>query len=132
MDTCALAGLAEVAERSPDLAEWDYGGYEGLTTAEIRTGRPGWTLWHDGVPDGETIADVSARADVVIARLRALNGPVVVFSHAHLLRVLAARWLGLPPEDGRLFALEPATLSTIGYEHGTPTLQLWNMPARGK
>jgi broad specificity phosphatase PhoE len=124
--TCRLAGLAEGAERWPELREWDYGAYDGLTTAEIRATRPGWTLWRDGVPDGETIAQVGVRADHVIADLRALGGAVAVFSHGHFLRVLAARWLGLAPADGRLFALDAGTISTLGHEYETSVIRLWN------
>ncbi len=130
VETCRLAGLGDVAERWPELAEWDYGGYEGLTTAEIRATRPGWILWRDGVPDGETIAQIEARADVVIARLRSVAGTVAVFGHGHFLRVLAARWLGLAPADGRLFALDPGAISSLGYEHGTAAIRLWNEQAR--
>jgi broad specificity phosphatase PhoE len=129
LETCRLAGYGESAERWPELAEWDYGGYEGLTTAEIRATRPGWTLWRDGVPDGETIVQVAARADLVISRLRSVGGTVAVFAHGHLLRVLAARWLGLAPADGRLFALDPATISSLGYDHETAVIRLWNEQA---
>jgi len=125
-ETSRLAGFGNVAEPWPELVEWDYGRYEGLTTAEIRVARPGWTLWRDGVPDGETIDEIGARADGVIARLRAVDGEVAVFAHGHFLRVLAARWLDLPPADGQLFALDPATISTLGYEHETPVIRLWN------
>ncbi len=127
-DTCRLAGLGTAAETLPELAEWDYGDYEGLTTAEIRATRPGWTLWRDGVPGGETIAQVGARADLVLAHLRVGTGPVAVFAHGHVLRVLAARWLGLPPSAGRLFALDPGTISILGHEHETAALRLWNEP----
>lgn len=127
--TCRLAGLGSGALIDPDLAEWDYGAYEGLTTAEIRATRPGWTLWREGVPGGETIDQVGARADGVIEVLRRATGPTAVFSHGHFLRVLAARWLGLAPADGRLFALDPASISTIGYEHEAAVIRLWNEPA---
>ena len=129
VDTCRLAGFGASALRQPDLAEWDYGAYEGLTTAEIRATRPGWTLWREGVPGGETIDQVGARADGVIEVLRRATGPTAVFSHGHFLRVLAARWLGLAPADGRLFALDPASISTIGYEHEAAVIRLWNEPA---
>ena len=125
-DTCRLAGFGETAQQWPELAEWDYGAYEGLTTAQIRTIRPGWTLWRNGVPDGETIAQVGARADQVIPHLRSPTGAIAVFSHGHFLRVLAARWLGLAAEDGRLFALDAGTISSLGYEHETPAIRLWN------
>ena len=126
-DTCRLAGLGEVAQERDDLREWDYGAaYEGRTTAEIREERPGWTLWRDGVPGGETAAEVGARADRAIAELRAAEGDAVLFAHGHLLRVLAARWLDLDPDQGRLFALETATISVLGYERETAVIRLWN------
>jgi probable phosphoglycerate mutase len=128
-ETCRLAGLADLAERRDELMEWDYGAYEGRKTAEIRKERPGWTLWRDGVPDGETVAQVTARADSVIAELRSARGDAAVFGHGHLLRVLAARWLGLDPAAGALFALDPATISILGYERETPVLRGWNLVA---
>jgi probable phosphoglycerate mutase len=111
-----------------ELMEWDYGAYEGRTTVDIRKERPGWSLWLDGVPDGETAAQVGERVDRVIAELGSIDGDALLFAHGHLLRVLAARWLGLEPDAGRLFALDPATLSTLGYERETPVMQLWNQP----
>lgn len=126
METCRLAGFGAVAEVSDDLAEWDYGAYEGRTTADIRADAPGWSLWRDGVPDGETAAEVARRADRIIARLLALDGDALVFAHAHLLRVLAARWLGLPPEGGRLFTLEPASISVLGWEREQQVVRSWN------
>jgi broad specificity phosphatase PhoE len=125
-ETCRLAGLGEVAKEREDLREWDYGAYEGRTTAEIRQERPGWTLWRDGVPGGETPAEVGARADRVIAELRDAGGDAAVFAHGHLLRVLAARWLGLEPVLGRLLALDTATLSALGYERETAVVRFWN------
>jgi broad specificity phosphatase PhoE len=125
-DTCRLAGLGDVAEPRDQLMEWDYGAYEGRTTADIRKERPGWTLWDDGVPDGETAAEVGARVDRVIAELRRLEGDALVFAHGHVLRVFAARWLGLDPAAGRLFALDPATISVLGYERETPVIRVWN------
>jgi len=125
-DTCRLAGYADVAVRSDDLVEWDYGEYEGRTTAEIREATPGWTLWRDGVPGGETASDVAARADRVIEGVRDGRGDALVFSHGHFLRVLAARWLGLPPEAGRLFALGPASVSILGWEREQPVITEWN------
>ena len=125
-DTCRLAGYADVVVRSDDLAEWDYGEYEGLTTAEIREAIPGWTLWRDGVPGGETASDVAARADRVIEGVRDGTGDALVFSHGHFLRVLAARWLGLPPEAGRLLALGPASVSIVGWEREQPVITEWN------
>jgi probable phosphoglycerate mutase len=129
VETCLLAGLGDRAEVRQDLLEWDYGDDEGKTTAEIRDGRPGWTLWKDGVTGGETVAQVGERADCVIAELRRAQGDAVVFAHGHLLRVLGARWLGLEPPAGRLLALDPATLSVLGYEHETSVLRSWNDPA---
>jgi probable phosphoglycerate mutase len=133
--TAELAGL-DGAKPDPDLQEWDYGGYEGRTTAQIRAGRPGWYLWRDGVVPGdgqhpgEAVAEVGARADAVLARARPLltEGDVVLVSHAHLLRVLTARWLGLDPAGGRLFRLDTGTLSTLGSEHDYPVILTWNVP----
>ena len=125
--TAELTGFG-TATVDRDLVEWDYGQYEGLTTAAVRETRPGWELFRDGAPGGETLADVAARADRVIAKLRELNSDAVVFASGHLLRVLAARWLGLGPEHGRLFALGTATVSHVGYYHALdePCLRLWN------
>jgi broad specificity phosphatase PhoE len=125
-ETCRLAGLGGEAAIREELMEWDYGAYEGRTTIEIRGERPGWTLWRDGVPDGETAAQVGARVDRVIADLRAAAGDAAVFAHGHVLRVLAARWLGLEPDAGRLFALDPATISILGYERESPVVRMWN------
>lgn len=126
--TCELAGYGPVAQVDPDLVEWDYGEYEGRRSVEIREERPGWRLFRDGCPGGETVAAIGARADRVLGRLRAIEGDVLVFSSAHFLRVLAARWLGLAPSEGRLFLLSTATLSALGYEHtkAEPVLRLWN------
>ncbi|MFJ6795377.1 histidine phosphatase family protein [Streptomyces sp. NPDC091268] len=133
--TAELAGLTG-GEADPDLYEWDYGGYEGVTTAEIRRGHPGWSLWTDGVPPGdaehpgESAAQVGARADRVLARvaevLRADRGDAVLVAHSHLLRVLTARYLGLPPEQGRLFLLRTGTFSRLSTEHGLPVIAGWN------
>jgi probable phosphoglycerate mutase len=130
--TCELAGFGPVAEVDPDLAEWDYGAYEGLRTAEIHRDRPDWHLFRDGCPGGENVADVGARADRVVARLRAAGGDVLVFSSGHILRVVTARWLGLEPAAGRLFVLGTAALSILGYEHDLtePALRLWNDDGR--
>lgn len=125
-ETCRLAGLGELAEQREELMEWDYGAYEGRETIDIRKERPGWTLWRDGVPEGETIAQVQARVERVIAELRSVAGDAAVLAHGHLLRVLAARWLGLEPAAGRLFALDPATISILGYERETPVVRMWN------
>ncbi len=126
--TSELAGLGEGAEIDPDLAEWDYGDYEGLTTPEIREARPGWELFADGAPGGETAAAVGARVDRVIERVRAVDGDVACVAHSHLLRVLAARWIGLDPSGGRLFVLGPAGLSELGWDRGQPVVNRWNLP----
>jgi broad specificity phosphatase PhoE len=127
-ETCRLAGLGDVALLREELMEWDYGAYEGRTTREIRAEMPEWSLWRNGVPRGETAADVGRRVDRVIAEIGAVDGDVVLFAHGHVLRVLAARWLGLPPTDGRLFALDPATISILGHERETPVIKRWNEP----
>lgn len=123
--TAELAGFAD-AEVSDDLAEWAYGEYEGLTTPEIRESVPGWTVWTHPSPGGETGADVAARLDRVVARAREAAGRTLVFAHGHSLRVLAARWLGLPPEGGRLLRLDTATLSVLGFERESPVVLRWN------
>ncbi len=129
-ETCRIAGY-DNALIDPDLSEWDYGDHEGRTTAEIQAERPGWSLWTDGVPNGETAAQVAARAERVIARALAATGgaeaDVALFAHGHILRILTARWLGLPPEDGRLFALGTASISTLGYERETRVITRWNL-----
>jgi probable phosphoglycerate mutase len=125
-ETSRLAGY-ENARIDPDLSEWDYGDFEGLTTPQIQAERPQWSLWTAGVPNGETDAQVAARADTVIARALLVEGDVALFAHGHILRVLAARWLGLPPEGGRLFALGTATISTLGYERETRVITRWNL-----
>ena len=127
-ETCRLAGLDAAAETTDALLEWDYGEYEGITTKEIRAGRPGWFLWRDGVPGGETAEEVGARVDPLIAELKGADGDVALFAHGHLLRVLTARWLGLPPQEGRLFALGTGTLSVLGYERETEVIRRWNAP----
>jgi len=115
-ETCRLAGFGEKAIVDPNLREWDYGDYEGRTTQEIRKVRPGWSLWKDGVPSGESIEQVAARAQAVIDDVAGSPGDVLLFAHGHILRVLLCCWLGLPPEDGRLFALATGTMSMLGYE----------------
>jgi broad specificity phosphatase PhoE len=125
-ETCRLAGFDHVAEECEDVAEWDYGAYEGRTTADIRAEVPGWSLWRHGVPGGETVMQVAARADRILDRLRRTAGDGLVFSHGHFLRVLAARWLGLGPNDGRLFALDPASISSLGWEREQPVVAHWN------
>ena len=127
--TCALAGFGDRAVTDSDLLEWDYGDYEGHTTHEILAERPGWLIFRDGCPNGEAAVDVGARVDRVIARLRAADDHAIVFSSAHVLRVLTARWLGLQPADGRLFLLDTASVSVLGAEHddpGEPVIRLWN------
>jgi broad specificity phosphatase PhoE len=124
-DTCALAGFA--GEEDPDLMEWDYGDYEGLTTAQIREARPGWTIWDEGVPGGERVSDVGRRADRVVERVRALEGTTLCVAHGHLLRVLAARWLGLPPVAGRLFRLAAGSVGVLGWDWDWPAVELWNL-----
>jgi broad specificity phosphatase PhoE len=123
-ETCRLAGFE--GEIEPDLLEWDYGAYEGLTTPEIQVERPGWSLWNDGVRDGERAADVGRRADRVIARARQADGDTLCVAHGHVLRVLTARWLDLPPVAGRLLYLNAGAVSVLGWEHETPVVQLWN------
>ena len=132
--TCELAGFGAAADVDPDLVEWDYGEYEGLTTAQIRQKRPGWQLFRDGCPGGESVADVGARADRVIARLRALDGDALVFSSGHFMRVLGARWLNLDAGCGRLLVLSTTTLSILGYEHDQtePAIRLWNDARPGR
>ncbi len=125
-DTAWIAGYP-AAIQDPDLREWDYGGYEGRTTAAIRAERPDWSLWRDGVPGGETIDDVAVRARRVLARAQAAGGDVALFAHGHLLRILTACWLGLPPDAGRLFALGTASVSILGYERETPVIAMWNL-----
>jgi len=129
--TCALAGFGGVAVTDADLVEWNYGKYEGLRTAEILAQRPGWDLFRDGCPGGETAAGVGARVDRVVARIRDVPGNVLVFSSAHVLRVLSARWLGLSPQEARCFVLGTASLSALGYEHSAnePVIRLWNETA---
>jgi probable phosphoglycerate mutase len=126
--TCELAGFGAVAEPDPDLWEWDYGEYEGRTSAEIRAARPGWRLFTDGCPGGESPAAVAARADRVIGRVRSAGGDVLLFSSGHLLRVLAARWLGLDAAAGGLFVLGTGALCVLGYDHdpSEPAVRLWN------
>jgi broad specificity phosphatase PhoE len=126
-ETSRLAGHANAQVRD-DLVEWDYGTYEGRTTADIRAERPGWSLWHDGAPAGETADDVGRRADRIIAELLSATGDVAIFSHGHLLRVLAARWIGLPPEAGALLSLHTASTSVLGHERETPVIVSWNLP----
>ena len=127
--TCELAGLGELAEIEPDLVEWDYGDYEGQRTADIRAARPGWNVFRDGCPGGESPAQVSERADRLIARLRTLEGNIAIFSHGHFGRVLAARWIGLEIRQAQNLLLSTASVSILGYEHNlaeVPAIVLWN------
>jgi probable phosphoglycerate mutase len=125
-ETCELAGLDDRAETTPDLAEWDYGEYEGRTTAGIRTADPGWTIFHGDPPGGETAAEVGARADRLLAHVAGIGGAIALFSHGHFLRVLGARWIGLPVRDGALLALDTATMSVLGHEHDQRVVRVWN------
>jgi len=126
--TCELAGFGSVVLIEPDLVEWNYGDYDGLTTAQILQQRPGWQLFRDGCPRGESVADVGTRADRMISRLRARKGDALLFSSGHFQRVFAARWLGLDASYGRFFLLSTTTLSILGYEHDKtdPVIRLWN------
>ena len=124
--TCQLAGLRSHAQIDPDLREWNYGGYEGMTTAEIRAGRPGWLLWQDGVIGGELLDEVAARTDRVISRLGSIHGDVAVFAHGHLLRIFAARWIRHPARLAQAINLSTASVSTLGWEHEWPSITLWN------
>ncbi len=123
--TAELAGFEDV-ESDPDLTEWDYGDYEGLTTARIREDVPGWTVWSHPCPGGETAAEVSRRLDRVVAKVRAHGGRALVFSHGHASRALAARWLDQPVQEGRLFSLDTATISVLAHERESPTVARWN------
>jgi broad specificity phosphatase PhoE len=123
-ETCALAGF--LGQPEPDLMEWDYGEYEGRTSADIGTEHPGWSLWVDGVPGGERAADVGRRVDRVIERARQVDGDTLCVAHGHLLRVLAARWLGLPPVGGRLLALDAGSVCHLGWDHESPVVVHWN------
>nr|WP_294848410.1 histidine phosphatase family protein [uncultured Sphingomonas sp.] len=127
-DTCRLAGFGDVMIIDEDLAEWDYGEFEGRTTMEIQMGRPGWDIFRDGCPGGERAADVGARVDRVIRIIRVLDAPCLLFSSAHTMRVMGARWIGLPPEGGALFTLDTATISALGYDHDLtePAIKRWN------
>lgn len=126
--TCELAGLATQAQIEPDLVEWDYGAYEGLTTTEIQAQRPGWMVFRDGCPDGESPAEVGERVDRVIGRLRQQGGRVALVAHGHLLRVFVARWIGLTPSHGAHFLLDTATLTVLSDYRGLPAVQCWNAP----
>ena len=126
--TCELAGLGAVAVIDPDLAEWNYGKYEGITTKQIHETAPGWLLFRDGCPGGESPEQVGARADRVIARARAVEGDVALFAHGHVLRVLGARWIGLHAASGQHFLLDTGTLCILGYYRDVPAVRVWNGP----
>jgi probable phosphoglycerate mutase len=130
-ETCRLAGLGDRAVIDTDLCEWNYGKYEGLTPAEIDKLAPGWMIFRDGCPDGETAENVGARVDRVITRSRASESDVALFAHGHVLRVLAARWIGLPAEGGEHFLLNTGTLCVLGHYHEAPAVRVWNRPLDG-
>ena len=127
--TCHLAGLGDLAGVDDDLMEWNYGDFEGLTPKQIHERAPGWILFRDGCPGGESPEDVGARVDRVIARVRAVDGHVAMFAHGHIFRVLAARWLGLPATAGCHFMLDTSTLSILSYYRGIPAVRRWNAAA---
>jgi broad specificity phosphatase PhoE len=127
-ETCELVGLGGRATVEPDLMEWNYGEYEGLTAKQIHAKRPGWVIFRDGSPGGETPKDVAVRADRVIARVRAAPGNVALFAHGHIFRVLVSRWIGLPPGAGQHFLLDTATLNILGYYRDSPAVKVWNAP----
>jgi broad specificity phosphatase PhoE len=127
LETARLAGFGDRVEVTDDLVEWDYGADEGLTTQQIRSERPGWTIWRNGPRDGEAARNVRGRVDRVIARAREARGDTLAFAHGHVLRALTARWLGLPVRDGRLFELATATISVLGWEREQPTIERWNV-----
>ena len=125
-ETCELAGFGARAQEWDALLEVDYGAYEGLTPAQIRAGRPGWLIWRDGVPEGETLAEVAARADEVVSWARSADRDVLVFAHGHILRVLGARWLGLDVSFAARLRLAPTSLSVLGWAYGEPAVESWN------
>ena len=127
-ETCELAGLGNRAHLEPDLMEWNYGIYEGLTTEQIHQTRPGWSVFRDGCPGGESPEQVAARADRVIAKVRTAEADVALFAHGHILRVIAARWIDLPASHGEHFLLDTATLNVLGYYYDSPALKIWNAP----
>jgi broad specificity phosphatase PhoE len=129
LETCRLAGYAGEVQTTEDLLEWDYGAVEGRTSAQVRSERPGWTIWSGDVTLGETVEAVAARADRVVERAAAAGGDVLLFAHGHVLRILTARWLGLEPRGGRLFALGTASLGVLGEENATRVIRVWNLSA---
>lgn len=130
-ETCALAGFGDRAETEPDLVEWDYGAAEGRRTDELRLTTPGWSVWTHDPEGGETVDDVGARADRLLARIHAEQRVVVAFAHAHLLRILTVRWCGLDPRAGRMFLLDPASVSILGHERETRCIERWNLVTTG-
>lgn len=127
-ETCDLAGLGDAVVIEPDLVEWNYGQYEGLTPKQIREDAPGWLIFRDGCPGGEMPEQVGARVDRVISRARAADGDVALFAHGHVLRVLAARWIGFPAASGQHFLLDTGTLCVLGYYRDIPAVRVWNGP----
>ena len=127
-ETCQLAGLGDRAIIDPDLVEWNYGEYEGLTPKQVREVAPGWLIFRDGCPGGETPEQVGARVDRVIARSRAIDGDTALFAHGHVLRVFVARWIGLPARGGQHFLLNTGTLCVLGYYCAIPAVRVWNGP----
>jgi probable phosphoglycerate mutase len=127
-ETCELAGLAGIGEVDPDLTEWNYGDYEGLTPKQIHATAPGWMIFRDGCPGGESPEQVAARVDRVIARIRTVEGDIALFAHGHVFRVFAARWLGLPAAAGSHFLLDTATVSVLSHYRGIPAIRRWNAP----
>jgi probable phosphoglycerate mutase len=129
-ETCRLTGFGDVAKVEPDLVEWNYGRYEGLTPAQIHATAPGWLIFRDGCPGGEQPEEIGARVDRVIAKVRAVEGNVALFAHGHVFRVLAARWLGLPPSVGQHFLLDTATMTILSYYRNIPAIKQWNAPVQ--
>ncbi len=127
LETCQLAGFGDQAQKRDDLMEWDYGDYEGLKLVDIREQKPGWLIWDNGAPGGESVEHVGVRADKIIGELRGeTSGNTLIFAHGHLLRILTARWLGLPPGDGRMFALSTGAICKLSYERDRPVILSWN------
>jgi probable phosphoglycerate mutase len=129
-ESCELAGLNERALVEPDLVEWNYGEYEGLTTTQIQLTSPGWSLFRDGCPRGESPEQVAIRVERIISRVRTIEGNVALFAHGHIFRALAARWINLPVSHGEHFLLDTATLNVLGYYYDVPALKIWNAPLR--
>jgi probable phosphoglycerate mutase len=129
-ETCRLTGFGEMATVEPDLVEWNYGQYEGLTPGQIHAKAPGWLIFRDGCPGGEQPEEIGARVDRVIARVRTVEGNIVLFAHGHVFRVFAVRWLGLPPSAGQHFLLDTATMNILSYYRGVPAVKRWNAPVQ--